>query len=133
MYNFLQVIVMMSFRVNAIFTATANSSNVAFLKSLSPNMFIIVNCITGLLFVPLVNHIFIPCLPCVSIRARMAIGMIVNAVAILSAGSIEFSLHSSTMSEPIPTLLLFIVPTVLITLPETLTFTSGTYIVTPKF
>ncbi|CAI8051365.1 Protein NRT1/ PTR FAMILY 3.1 [Geodia barretti] len=123
---FLQVVVMMSFRVNAtIFTATANSSNVAFLQSLSPNMFIIVNSITGLLFVPLVNHIFIPCLPCVSIKARMAIGMIVNAVAILSAGSIEFSLHSGTMSEPVHTLLLFIIPTVLITLPETLTYTSA--------
>ena len=124
----LQVVVMMSFRVNAtIFMATANSSNVAFLQSLSPNMFIIVNSITGLLFVPLVNHIFIPCLPCVSIRARMAIGMIVNAVAIVSAGSIEYSLHNSnTMSEPVHTLLLFIVPTVLITLPESLTYTSGT-------
>ena len=122
---------MMTFRINVnIIAATANSSNVAFLQSLSPNMFIIVNCITGLLFVPLVNHIFIPCLPCVSIRARMAIGMIVNAIAIVSAVCIEYS---STMSEPLHTLLLFIVPTVLITLPETLTFTSGTYIVTPKF
>ena len=85
-------------------------------------MFIIVNSITGLLFVPLVNHIFIPCLPCVSIKARMAIGMIVNAVAIFSAGCIELN----TMSEPVHTLLLFIIPTVLITLPETLTYTSGT-------
>ena len=52
----------------------------------------------------------------------MAIGMIVNAVAIFSAGCIELN----TMSEPLHTLLLFIVPTVLITLPETLTYTSGT-------
>ena len=122
--NSFQVTVMMTFRVHAmILRATANSSNVEFLRSLSPNMFFVVNSITGLLFVPLVNHIFIPCLPCISMRGRMAVGMVINALAVLSAGCIENSIHGAV--EPLHALLLYIIPIVLVTLPETLTTMSG--------
>ena len=106
-----------------ILRATANSSNIEFLRSLSPNMFFVVNSITGLLFVPLVNHIFIPCLPCVSMRGRMAVGMVINALAVLSAGCIENSIQGAV--EPLHTLLLYIIPIMLVTLPETLTTMSG--------
>ena len=118
---------MMAFRVNAtIFEATANSSNVAFLQTLSPNMWLIANILTALMIFPLVNHIFIPCLPCISMRGRMAVGMVISVCAVVSAGVIENSLHGSEM-EPLYTLLLYVIPTVLGTIPETLIQMSGMY------
>ena len=116
---------MLSYRINAtLFEATSNATDVRYLNLISSNMFIIINTLTGLLFVPLVNHLFIPCIPSLSMRGRMAVGMVVNVLAIVTALCIERGIRS-THTTPLQTVLLLILPTVLITLPEVLTTMSG--------
>ena len=123
----MQVIVMLTYRINAtLFELTANSSNVRYIQVLSSNLFIILNSVVGLLFVPLVNHIFIPCIPSLSMRGRMAIGMVINAVAIVTTIGIETGIRSKHTAPLQSFYLLYILPTVLITLPEVLTTMSGT-------
>ena len=117
---------MLTYRINAtLFEIAANGSDVQYLNDISSNLFLILNNMTGLLFVPLVNHIFIPCIPSLSMRGRMAIGMIINAVTIATIACIETGLHSKHTSPLQSFYLLYILPTVLITLPEILTTMSG--------
>ena len=118
---------MLSYRINAtIFEATSNATDVHYLHLISSNMFLIMNTLIGLLFAPLVNHVFIPCIPSLSMRGRMAVGMVINALAIVTAACIEKGIQS-THTTPVQSLLLSILPTVLITLPEVLTTMSGYY------
>ena len=116
---------MLSYRINAtLFEATINATDTNYLNLISSNMFIIMNTLTGLLFVPLVNHLFIPCIPSLSMRGRMAVGMVINVMAIVTASCIERGIKS-THTTPLQSILLSILPTVLITLPEVLTTMSG--------
>lgn len=115
---------MLTYRMNAtLFEATGNSSH-DYLHQISSNAFIFLNCLIGLLFVPLVNHIFIPCVPSLSMRGRMGIGMTINVLAIVATVCVEAGIRS-LHTAPFHKILWFIVPTVLITLPEVLTAMSG--------
>lgn len=115
---------MLTYRINAtFFEATKNSSGFHYnMNFISSNLFITVNCLVGLLIVPLVNHILIPCVPSLSMRGRMAIGMAILILSIISAASIEACAQSLS---PLHTELWFILPVVLITIPEILTAMSG--------
>ena len=120
---------MLTYRINAtFFEATSNSSgfynNTHFISS---NLFLTVNALVGLLFVPLVNHILIPCVPSLSMRGRMAVGMAIHILSIISAASIEACVRSLHIT-PLHTELWFILPVVLITIPEILTTMSGVYL-----
>ena len=116
---------MLTYRINAtLFEAATNSSRSGFhyMNSISSNLFITVNALVGLLLVPLVNHILIPCVPSLSMRGRMAVGMVIHILSIISAASIEACAQSLS---PLHTELWFILPVVLITIPEILTTMSG--------
>lgn len=118
---------MLTYRINAtFFEATTNSSGFYYnMHSISSNLFFTVNGLVGLLLVPLVNHILIPCVPSLSMRGRMAIGMVIHILSIIAAASIEACVQSLS---PLHTELWFILPVVLITIPEILTTMSGIYI-----
>ena len=86
--------IMLSYRINAtLFEVTINATDVHYINLISSNMFIIMNTLTGLLFVPLVNHLFIPCIPSLSMRGRMAVGMVVNVLAIVTALHVHWAWH----------------------------------------
>ena len=121
-----QSVTMLTYRINATFLeATTNSSG--FVHSISSNLFLTVNNLVGLLSVPLVNHILIPCVPSLSMRGRMAVGMAINILSIISAACIEVCVRSLHIT-PLHTELWFILPVVLITIPEILTAMSGVYL-----
>ena len=118
---------MLTFRINStIYEEIANvSSNVNFLQIISPNLFFFINTIIGILILPLFNHIFIPSTPSLTMRGRIAIGMVINIAAILSAIGIESGIKYNHDIGPLQVLGLYILPTILITLPEVFTTMSG--------
>ena len=117
---YIQGDVMLTYRLNAtLFEASQQNSSAV--KLVFSNAFYSLNCLIGLLFVPLVNHIFIPCVPSLTIRARMGIGMVINILAVGVAAAIE----SVGGVAPLHRALWLVLPTILFTLPEVLTFISG--------
>lgn len=117
---------MLTYRINAtLYEATTNHSGVHFVREISSNLFFLLNIVTGLLFVPLINHIFIPCFPSLSMRGRMAIGMVINVMAIITAAAIEAGIRDTHRTPLEQLLLLYILPTLLVTLPEVLTTMAG--------
>ena len=117
---------MLTYRINAtLYEATTNQSGVYFVREISSNLFFLLNITVGLLFVPLINHVFIPCFPSLTMRGRMAIGMAVNVVAIITAAAIEGGIRDTHTTPLQQLLLVYILPTLLVTLPEVLTTMAG--------
>ena len=93
-----------------------------------PNIYFAVNNITIILTIPLVNFLFIPCFPKLTIRARIGIGLviycigsvvlvIIHAVPLASEGQ-----HSIVSRAQLACLL---IPTSIIALAEVFTVISG--------
>ena len=96
-----------------------------------PNIFFGVNAIFVLLSLPIVNFIVIPCAPKLTIRARIAIGMVlylagdIAAIIIHSADLVHNPHGNVTRTQ----LICLLVPIAIFAIAEALTIVSGIIII----
>ena len=111
---------MLTYRLNSTLTEGITNSRLA--HAIFPNVYILLNTLSLFIFLPIINHFFIPCMPSVTIRQRIGIGMV---IAILSLGLGAFLEWIVSDLSPLHKALWFTIPTVLLTLPEVFVFVSG--------
>lgn len=89
---------------------------------LTGNLLTIFNTVTILFCCPLLNHLILPCLPSTSMKKRLGLGILLNAVAIAVAAILEFSTFNHDAAHRV---LFLIIPALLISVAEALVFITG--------
>ena len=124
----LQGFVMLSYQLNSTLSVSVEDSppgqyNVHYLQNMVfPNVYLFLNTMTIILALPLVNHILVPCVPSMTIRERIGIGMTIHFVALGCAAYLEWAVADAT---PLHQALWFILPAVLLSVQETFTDVSS--------
>ena len=121
-YITLQGYAMLSYRLNETLSMSIDNPNMQTI--LFPNVYSLLNTMTIILALPLVNHILVPCVPSMTMRERMGIGMAISTVALGCAAYLEWAVADAT---PLHQALWFILPSIILSVQETLTIVPGIY------
>ena len=87
-----------------------------------PNIYLLLNSILCALFIPLMNHFFVPCVPSMTIRERMGIGMAISITGLVSATYVEGTLPNL---GPLHKVVWYTVPSILLSVQEIFTIVSS--------
>ena len=105
---------------NTLTEATHNSTKLSTI--FLPNVYPIINTLSLIVFLPLVNHLMVPCIPSMTIRGKIGLGM---GIAVLSLGLGALLEWAVENASPLSKALWFTIPSILLTLPEVFVFVSG--------
>ena len=103
--------------MNTTLTEAAHTNSIVF-----PNVYPIINTLSLIVFLPLVNHLMVPCIPSMTIRGKIGLGM---GIAVLSLGLgalLEWALANASSLHKA---LWFTMPIILLAIPEVFVFVSG--------
>ena len=81
------------------------------------NVFTLCNILTIMLFLPILNHLIIPCFPTLSMKARVGFGVALNTFAVVVAAIVEGCVHKESFERQLLWLLL---PSTLLAIAEVL-------------
>lgn len=90
---------------------------------LTGNLLTIFNTVTILFCCPLLNHLIVPCLPSTSMKKRLGLGILLNALAIAVAAILEFVTFNH--NDATQRVLFLMIPALLISVAEALVFITG--------
>lgn len=122
-FSFLQAYTMLSYQIRSLTLSAEGIKNpTADMNYLTGNLLTIFNTVTILFFCPLLNHLILPCLPSTSMKKRIGLGSLLNAVAIAVAAILEFSTFNHDTMQRV---LLLMIPVLLISVAEALVFITG--------
>ena len=107
--------------MNYTLTEAAQSHSQA-AKAFIPNIYVALNTLSLMVFLPLVNHLLVPCLPFLTIRGKMAVGFVITILSLSITLVVENRLSDQS---PLHRTLLIAVPAILLTLPEVFVKVSG--------
>ena len=113
---------MLSYRLNETLSASIDNPNLHTI--LFPNLYGLLNTMTIVLALPLVSHILVPCVPSMTMRERIGIGMAISTVALGCAAYLEWAVADVT---PLHQALWFILPSIILSVQEAFTVVSGIY------
>ena len=89
---------------------------------LTGNLLTIFNTVTILFCIPLLNLLIVPCLPSTSMKKRLGLGILLNALAIAVAAILEFATFNHDATQRV---LFLMIPVLLISVAEALVFITG--------
>ena len=112
----MQGYVMLSYRLNQTLSLSTNNHNLQTI--LFPNAYPLLNALSVSLTIPLVNHFLLPCVPSMTMRERMGIGMVITITGLASAAYVEWAIAELT---PLHQAMWFILPSVLLSVQEVFT------------
>ena len=113
---------MLSSRLNKTLSLSTDISNLQ--MAIFPNVYMYVNAVTITLFLPLVNHILVPCIPSMTIREKIGIGMAITIVGVSVSAYLEWTVHDLNI-KPLYSALLLMIPTILLAIQEVFSAVSG--------
>ena len=111
---------MLSYRLN--YTLSVSIADPLKARALLPNIFNFVNTLTVALIVPIVNHILVPCIPSMTIKEKIGIGMAISIVGVVFGAYLEWAVADK---KPLYKALFFIIPSVILSIQETFAIVSG--------
>ena len=91
-------------------------------QAFTPNIYAFLNTLSLMVFLPLVNHLLVPCVPSLTIRGKIAIGFVITILSLSLILVLEFTLSKQSALQRF---LWYAVPSILLTLPEVLVLVSG--------
>ena len=103
--------------MNTTLTEAAHTNSIVF-----PNVYPIINTLSLIVFLPLVNHLMVPCIPSMTIRGKIGLGM---GIAVLSLGLGALLEWAVANASSLHKALWFTIPIILLALPEVFVFVSG--------
>ena len=87
-----------------------------------PDTYLLLNSILSTLFIPLMNHFLVPCVPSMTIKERIGIGMAVTITGLVSAVYVEWTMPNLM---PLHKAMWYTIPTVLLSVQEIFTIVSS--------
>lgn len=107
-------------RMNSTLAQAAHDSELSHI--FIPNVYPILNTVSMIVFLPIVNHVLVPCIPSMTIRSKMTIGLVIAVLSLAIGALLEYTMSNKS---PLHKALWFIIPSILLTLPEVFVFVSG--------
>ena len=123
MYDFfLQAYVMLSYQLSNLVGMITRPTNMKYSEFVFPTLYTIFDAVSALIYLPLINHLVLPCFPSLSMRKRLGIGSLVNIITLISAAYVQWGTGASDSKH---VLLWLLIPGALLPLGEVLMFVTG--------
>ena len=87
-----------------------------------PTLYTIFDGLCALIYLPLINHLVLPCFPSLTMKKRLGIGSFINIVTLISAAYVQWGTGASDSKH---VLLWLLIPGALLPLSELLIFVTG--------
>ena len=112
----------MSYQVSSLVGVITRPTNMKYSKFVFPTLYTIFDAVSVLVYLPLINHLVLPCFPSLSMKKRLGIGSLVNIITLISAAYLQWGTGAFDSKH---VLLWFLIPGALLPLGEMLTFVTG--------
>ena len=113
---------MMSYQVSNLAGVITRPTNMNYKNFVFPTLYTIFDALCVLIYLPLINHLVLPCFPSLSMKKRLGIGSFINIVTLISAAYVQWGTSASDSKH---ILLWLLIPGALLPLGELLIFVTG--------
>lgn len=115
---FTQTYAMLQYQLKSLASNITKISHHAFFDA---NLFELINSVSILIALPILNHVILVCLPNTNIRIRLGLGVLFVFLSAAIAGFLEWSFSVDDLQR----LLWLVLPTIVLSVGEMLVFATG--------